>query len=151
MMDRLNDVFKLDRFDYEPLEITLTTPDSFLKIRETLTRIGILSKKSNVLWQSCHILSKRGKFYLVHFKELFALSNKKTDLTDNDIERRNRIAKLLEDWRLLKVVTVSQLYYMCPSNEISIISYKDKSKYELKTKYCMVTEFNERKKAQLGE
>jgi hypothetical protein len=144
-MENLN--FELDYMDYEPLEIELVTPDSFLKVRETLTRMGIYSKRTNTLWQSCHILQKGGKYYIVHFKELFALSGKPTNLVFNDIERRNRIAKLLTDWGLIKIVTGSQLDYMSPVGEISIISYKDKSKYNLRTKYAMQTEIKERQKA----
>jgi hypothetical protein len=136
-MNRLH--FELDEFDYSPMEIELIREDLFLVIRETLARIGVLSKRTNILWQSCHILQKGGKFYLVHFKELFALDGKKTDLTDNDIERRNRIAKMLEDWGLIKIITVSQLYYLAPSNEINVIAFKDKHKYDLKTKYLMTT------------
>ena len=99
-----NEYFKIDLTGYAPLEVTLVQPDDFLKVRETLTRIGVASRKDKVLYQSCHILHKQGKYYIVHFKELFALDGKQADITDNDLERRNTIAKLLSDWGLVKFV-----------------------------------------------
>ena len=96
-----DDLIYIDFPGYAPLEITLADPDDFLKVRETLTRIGISSKKDNILYQSCHILHKQGRYFIVHFKELFALDGKSADLTDNDLERRNTIAKLLVDWGLV--------------------------------------------------
>lgn len=139
--------FDLAHVRYAPMEIELTKPDNFLTVRETLTRIGIYSKKTNTLWQSCHILNKRGKLYIVHFKELFALSGKPADVTDNDVERRNRIAQLLAQWGLIRVVSKTQLNYMAPMSEIKIVPYKDKDKYNLKTKYLMITERHEKEKA----
>jgi len=100
-----NEYFKIDLAGYSPLEVTLVQPDDFLKVRETLTRIGVASRKDKILFQSCHILHKQGKYYIVHFKELFALDGKQADLTENDIERRNTIAKLLSDWGLVKIVS----------------------------------------------
>ncbi len=97
-----NEYFKIDLAGYAPLEVILVQPDDFLKVRETLTRIGVASRKDKILYQSCHILHKQGKYYIVHFKELFALDGKQADLTDNDLERRNTIAKLLSDWGLVK-------------------------------------------------
>ena len=143
-MNAFNLEFDLGSFDYEPLEIELVDSDSFLKIRETLTRIGIYSKRTNTIWQSCHILHKRNKYYIVHFKEVFALSGKDANLSDIDVERRNRIAKLLTEWNLIKIVTGSQLDYMAPVSEINIIPFKDKHLYNLRTKYEMVTEHKEK-------
>jgi hypothetical protein len=140
--------FDLEKFYYEPLEIEIVG-DNFLSIRETLTRIGIYSKRTNTLWQSCHILHKRGKFFIVHFKELFALSDRVVNISDNDIERRNRIAALLQEWGLLKVVTKSQLNNMAPMSEMKIISFREKDKYNLRTKYEMTTEKYEKEKANL--
>jgi hypothetical protein len=94
----LNEHLRIDLAGYKPLEVTLTQPDDFLKVKETLTRIGVASRKEKILFQSCHILHKQGKYYIVHFKELFALDGKPVDLVENDIERRNTIAKLLSDW-----------------------------------------------------
>jgi hypothetical protein len=101
-----NEYFKIDLAGYAPLEVILVQPDDFLKVRETLTRIGVASRKDKILYQSCHILHKQGKYYIVHFKELFALDGKQADLTDNDLERRNTIAKLLSDWGLCKSLQV---------------------------------------------
>lgn len=117
------------------VEVTLPEPDDFLKVRETLSRIGVASRKEKVLYQSCHILHKQGKYYIVHFKELFALDGKQTDLIDNDIERRNTIAKLLSDWGLVKIVDDSVVAECAPLSQIKIISYKDKNDWELKAKY----------------
>jgi hypothetical protein len=147
-VDELGLLFDLD-IEYEPMEIELVNTDSFLTVRETLTRIGIYSKRTNILWQSVHLLQKRGKFYLVHFKELFALSGKDADLNENDVERRNRIAKLLQDWGLIRIIAKTQLAYMAPMNEIRIVSYKDKKNFILKTKYCMNTEKAEKLKETL--
>lgn len=118
------------------LEIELIEDEDFLKVRETLTRIGVSSKKENKLYQSCHILHKRGKYYIVHFKELFALDGLPTNLTDNDIGRRNAIAGLLEEWELLEIVDSEQCSDpVAPLNQIKIISYKDKDDWELIPKY----------------
>jgi hypothetical protein len=119
------------------VEIKLKEEDDFLKVRETLTRIGVASKKDRVLYQSCHILHKKGLYYLVHFKELFALDGKETDLSENDLARRNAIAKLLEDWGLVTVVNKSQVENPPPIflSQIKIISHKEKDEWELVAKY----------------
>lgn len=119
------------------VEVTLQEKDDFLKVRETLTRIGVASKKDNTLYQSCHILHKQGKYYIVHFKELFALDGKETDLSENDLSRRNAIAKLLQDWELVKVVIPTQIETPVPIfiSQIKIISHKEKEKWELVPKY----------------
>jgi hypothetical protein len=119
------------------VEVTLTEADDFLKVRETLTRIGVASKKDKTLYQSCHILHKQGKYYIVHFKELFALDGKPTDLTENDLSRRNAIAKLLQDWGLIAVVKPTQIEVPAPIfiSQIKIISHKDKNDWQLVPKY----------------
>jgi hypothetical protein len=119
------------------VEVLLTQPDDFLKVRETLTRIGVASKKDKTLFQSCHILHKQGKYYIVHFKELFALDGKPTDLTDNDLSRRNAIAKLLVDWGLVTLVLPEQIETPVPIfiSQIKIISHKEKSDWQLVPKY----------------
>ena len=116
------------------LDVSLKEPDDFLKVRETLSRIGVASRKEKILYQSCHILHKQGKYYIVHFKELFALDGKQTNLTENDIGRRNRIANLLKDWGLVTIPNGEQ-QNMSPLSQIKIISFKDKKDWELKTKY----------------
>lgn len=130
-----NEYFKIDLAGYTPLEVTLVQPDDFLKVRETLTRIGVASRKERVLFQSCHILHKQGKYFIVHFKELFALDGKQADLTENDIERRNTIAKLLSDWGLVKAVDEKCFENTAPLSQIKVISYKDKHTWDLQTKY----------------
>ena len=115
------------------LEVTLKKPDDFLKVRETLSRIGVASRKEKKLYQSCHILHKQGKYYIVHFKELFALDGKETNISDNDIGRRNRIASLLSDWGLIDIVGSTEP--MSPLSQIKIISFKEKSEWTLETKY----------------
>ena len=115
------------------LEVTLKEPDDFLKVRETLTRIGVASRKERKLYQSCHILHKRGKYYIVHFKELFALDGKPTNITSNDVQRRNRIAKLLSDWGLVEIVNESE--DLAPLNQIKVLSFKDKGEWTLESKY----------------
>jgi|TARA_B100001113_G_scaffold177223_1_gene145170 hypothetical protein len=117
------------------VEVSLRQPDDFLKVRETLTRIGVASRKEKKLFQSCHILHKKGKYYIVHFKELFALDGKHANLTSNDIERRNRITKLLSDWGLVDIVTESELGELAPLNQIKVIAYKDKGEWKLESKY----------------
>jgi hypothetical protein len=118
------------------VEVTLKHEDDFLKVRETLTRIGVSSRKEKVLYQSCHILHKQGKYYIVHFKELFALDGKLSTITENDIQRRNAIANLLEEWGLLKVVNYDILREnMAPIHQIKIISFKEKDDWELIAKY----------------
>tara|TARA_Y100000592_G_C5289990_1_gene230362 strand:- start:192 stop:605 length:414 start_codon:yes stop_codon:yes gene_type:complete len=115
------------------LEVTLKEPDDFLKIRETLSRIGVASRKERKLYQSCHILHKQGRYYIVHFKELFALDGKETNLSENDIARRNTIANLLGDWGLVEVKGDSSS--VAPLSQIKIISFKEKDEWTLETKY----------------
>jgi hypothetical protein len=117
------------------VEVTLGEPDDFLKVRETLTRIGVASRKEKKIYQSCHILHKQGKYYIVHFKELFALDGKKTNFSDNDLQRRNRIAKLLSDWGLISVVDEDKISNLAPLNQIKVLSFKDKSDWTLESKY----------------
>jgi Bacteriophage translational regulator len=119
------------------IEVTLNEQDDFLKVRETLTRIGVASKKEKILYQSCHILHKQGRYAIVHFKELFALDGKPTDLTENDLSRRNAIAKLLQDWGLVKVVNPDSILVPEPIfiSQIKILSHKEKSEWQLVPKY----------------
>lgn len=130
-----NEFFHIDFPGYRPLEITLEQPDDFLKVRETLTRIGVASRKDKILYQSCHILHKQGRYYIVHFKELFALDGKIADIVENDLERRNTIAKLLSDWGLVKILDKSVIVNQAPLSQIKVISYKDRQDWELKAKY----------------
>ena len=116
------------------LEVTIKQPDDFLKVRETLTRIGVASRKDKTLYQSCHILHKQGKYYIVHFKELFALDGKDTNISENDIARRNTIANLLTDWGLVKVIKESNVE-AAPLSQIKVISFKEKNEWSLETKY----------------
>ena len=117
------------------LEVTLNEPDDFLKIKETLTRIGVASRKDNKLYQSCHILHKQGRYFIVHFKELFLLDGKPSNLIENDIERRNTITTLLSDWGLVEIVNSEQASSKAPLRQIKVIPHKDKSLWELCTKY----------------
>ena len=116
------------------VEILLSEPDDFLKVRETLTRIGVASRKEKKLYQSCHILHKQGKYFIVHFKELFALDGKRANLSVNDVQRRNRIIQLLSDWGLVTTMIDEQLD-IAPLNQIKVISYKEKGDWTLETKY----------------
>ena len=117
------------------VEVTLNEPDDFLKVRETLTRIGVASRKEKKLYQSCHILHKQGRYYIVHFKELFALDGKHANLTSNDIQRRNRIARLLADWGLISIVKGDSVADIAPLNQIKVLAYKDKNDWVLEQKY----------------
>tara|TARA_Y100001970_G_scaffold53505_1_gene67764 strand:+ start:1119 stop:1553 length:435 start_codon:yes stop_codon:yes gene_type:complete len=117
------------------IEVTLSEPDDFLKVRETLTRIGVASRKEKKLYQSCHILHKQGRYYIVHFKELFALDGKKANLSMNDVQRRNRITQLLSDWGLITITDPSSVIDIAPLNQIKVIAYKDKNNWTLETKY----------------
>ena len=119
------------------VEVVLNEPDDFLKVRETLTRIGVASRKERKLYQSCHILHKQGKYYIVHFKELFALDGKNTNLSLNDIQRRNRIIQLLVDWGLIVINSVSKekITDLAPLNQIKVLSYKEKGEWTLESKY----------------
>ena len=115
------------------VEVILNEPDDFLKVRETLTRIGVASRKEKKIYQSCHILHKQGRYYLVHFKELFALDGKHANLTVNDVQRRNRIAQLLADWGLIGIVDVTKIQDIAPLNQIKVLAYKDKGEWILET------------------
>ena len=117
------------------IEVTLKEPDDFLKVRETLTRIGVASRKEKKIYQSCHILHKQGKYYIVHFKELFALDGKNTNLSLNDIQRRNRIIQLLSDWGLIAVVDSAKITDVAPLNQIKVLSFKEKEDWTLESKY----------------
>ena len=117
------------------VEVLLSEPDDFLKVRETLTRIGVASRKEKKLYQSCHILHKQGKYYIVHFKELFALDGKRANLSMNDVQRRNRIIQLLSDWGLITILKPDVATDIAPLNQIKVIAYKEKGDWELETKY----------------
>ena len=119
----------------EMIGVTLKEPDDFLKVRETLTRIGVASRKEKKLYQSCHILHKKGQYYIVHFKELFALDGKKANLTINDVQRRNRIVQLLSDWGLIVVTSPEVIKDIAPLNQIKVIAFKEKNEWVLETKY----------------
>ena len=117
------------------VEVTLGEPDDFLKVRETLTRIGVASRKEKKIYQSCHILHKQGKYYIVHFKELFALDGKKTNLSTNDVQRRNRIVQLLSDWGLIKISDSNAVLDLAPLNQIKVLAFKEKGDWTLESKY----------------
>ena len=117
------------------IEVSLNEPDDFLKVRETLTRIGVASRKEKKIYQSCHILHKQGRYYIVHFKELFALDGKRANLTQNDVQRRNRIIQLLCDWGLVTVINVEKITDIAPLNQIKVLAYKEKGDWVLETKY----------------
>lgn len=125
-------------YDWSPdsmLEVTLPEPDNFLKVRETLTRIGVASRKDKTLYQSCHILHKQGRYFIVHFKELFALDGKEANITSGDIERRNTIAGLLQDWGLLKIVVAAKAEQRVSLSQIKVVSFKEKNDWALTAKY----------------
>ena len=117
------------------VEISLKEPDDFLKVRETLTRIGVASRKEKKLYQSCHILHKQGKYYIVHFKELFALDGKKANLSINDVQRRNRIVQLLGDWGLVSINSKESIADVAPLSQIKVLAYRDKGDWTLESKY----------------
>ena len=117
------------------IEVTLNEPDDFLKVRETLTRIGVASRKEKKIYQSCHILHKQGRYFIVHFKELFALDGKHANLTVNDVQRRNRIIQLLSDWGLITVLNPDSVTDVAPLNQIKVLAYKEKNEWILETKY----------------
>ena len=117
------------------VEVSLNEPDDFLKVRETLTRIGVASRKEKKLYQSCHILHKQGRYYIVHFKELFALDGKHANLTINDVQRRNRIAQLLADWGLITIVSDTEVGDIAPLNQIKVLAFKEKQEWTLESKY----------------
>ena len=127
-------------YDWTPeemLEVVLPEPDNFLKVRETLTRIGIASRKDKTLYQSCHILHKQGRYFIVHFKELFALDGKEANITLSDVERRNTIARLLEDWGLLKISNASAALRCTSLSQIKIVAFKEKNEWNLVAKYSI--------------
>ena len=129
-------------YDWTPdsmLEVVLPEPDNFLKVRETLTRIGVASKKDKILYQSCHILHKQGRYFIVHFKELFALDGKEANISINDIERRNTIAKLLSDWGLLRILDSGRAEPQASLSQIKVVSFKEKNEWELVAKYTIGT------------
>ena len=117
------------------VEVVLGEPDDFLKVRETLTRIGVASRKEKKIYQSCHILHKQGKYYIVHFKELFALDGKNTNFSLNDLQRRNRIIQLLSDWGLITIVNAEQIADLAPLNQIKVLAFKEKKEWTLESKY----------------
>ena len=129
------DFFNINIPGYEPLEILLADPDDFLKVKETLTRIGVASRNDKILYPSCHILHKQSRYYICHFKELFALDGKLADLSDNDIERRNTIAKLLSDWGLLEIINPDKFNNLAPLSQIKILSFREKDNWNLQSKY----------------
>jgi hypothetical protein len=131
-------IVELIYYDWTPdsmLEVTLPEPDNFLKVRETLTRIGVASRKDKTLYQSCHILHKQGRYFIVHFKELFALDGKEANITSGDIERRNTIANLLSDWGLLKIVVPAKAEQQVSLSQIKVVSFKEKADWTLTAKY----------------
>jgi len=117
------------------VEVLLNEPDDFLKVRETLTRIGVASRKEKKIYQSCHILHKQGKYYIVHFKELFALDGKNTNFSVNDLQRRNRISQLLSDWGLITIVDAEKIQDLAPLNQIKVLAFRDKEEWTLESKY----------------
>jgi len=129
------DFFDIDFPGYAPLEVNLKNPDDFLKVRETLSRIGVASRKEKILYQSCHILHKQGRYFIVHFKELFALDGKDADFSDNDLQRRNTVAHLLSDWGLITILNPEIHEDKAPLNQIKVIAYKEKNDWELIQKY----------------
>ena len=134
----MSSVLREPEVNWDPnqmVEVTLNEPDDFLKVRETLTRIGVASRKEKKIYQSCHILHKQGRYFLVHFKELFALDGKHANLTSNDVQRRNRIAQLLVDWGLVGIVNSDTIQDVAPLNQIKVLENKDKGDWILETKY----------------
>ena len=127
------------------IQVELEQPDDFLKVKETLTRIGVASRKENKLFQSCHILHKQGKYYIVHFKELFALDGKPTDFSENDVSRRNTIVNLLQEWGLVTIVSGDTLADTAPMNQVKIISFSEKEDWELIPKYNIGKKVEEKK------
>ena len=126
---------EIDWSQDQMIEVTLNEPDDFLKVRETLTRIGVASRKEKKIYQSCHILHKQGRYYIVHFKELFALDGKSANLSINDVQRRNRIITLLSDWGLITIINSELITDVAPLNQIKVLSIKDKGDWTLETKY----------------
>ena len=133
-MEHRSNFFDIDYPGYSPLEIKLDNPENFLKIKETLSRIGVASRKDQILYQSCHILHKQGRYFITHFKELFALDGKVADFTENDIQRRNTIGKLLQEWGLVEILSTEELVG-CPMSQVKIVSFKEKTDWQLVPKY----------------
>jgi hypothetical protein len=131
----MNEVKEVQWTKDDMIEVNLKEPDDFLKVRETLTRIGVASRKEKKLYQSCHILHKKGQYYIVHFKELFALDGKKANFSENDMQRRNRIIKLLSDWGLVEIVKEASADNAAPLSQIKVIAYKEKTEWTLESKY----------------
>ena len=129
----MNEVKEVHWTKDDMIEVSLKEPDDFLKVRETLTRIGVASRKEKKLYQSCHILHKKGQYYIVHFKELFALDGKKANLSENDVQRRNRIIKLLSDWGLVEIVNETLIKEAAPLSQIKVIAYKEKGDWTLES------------------
>lgn len=143
-----------DTLNWSPedmLEVTIKQPDDFLKVRETLTRIGVASRKDKTLFQSCHILHKQGKYYIVHFKELFALDGKKATLTENDIQRRNTISVLLQDWSLVSIVKKEAAENKAPLSQIKVLPFKEKKEWILSAKYNIGKKVDEKKEVKAEE
>ena len=132
-----HELFDIDIEGYQPVEVLLKSPDDFLKIRETLSRIGVASRKDNTLYQTCHILHKRSRYFIVMFKELFLLDGKTADLTENDIQRRNTIATLLEEWGLLTILYKDVCQNRASLTQIKVLSFKEKKDWKLITKYSI--------------
>ena len=126
---------EIDWSQDQMIEVTLNEPDDFLKVRETLTRIGVASRKEKKIYQSCHILHKQGKYYIVHFKELFALDGKKANLSLNDVQRRNRIVQLLGDWGLVTINSKESIADVAPLSQIKVLAYREKGDWTLESKY----------------
>jgi hypothetical protein len=131
----MNEIKEVQWTKNDMIEVNLKEPDDFLKVRETLTRIGVASRKEKKLYQSCHILHKKGQYYIVHFKELFALDGKKANFSENDLQRRNRIIKLLSDWGLVEIVKEDSVTDAAPLSQIKVIAYKEKTEWALESKY----------------
>ena len=131
----MNELKEVQWTKADMVEVNLKEPDDFLKVRETLTRIGVASRKEKKLFQSCHILHKKGQYYIVHFKELFALDGKKANLSENDVQRRNRIIKLLSDWGLVEIVMEDNVSNAAPLSQIKVIAYKEKGEWIVESKY----------------
>ena len=134
-MENINNAVAIDWSPTIMLEVVLNEPDDFLKVKETLTRIGVASRRDNKLYQSCHILHKQGRYFIVHFKELFLLDGKPSNLLENDIQRRNTIVTLLSDWGLVSAVNQEQLENKAPLRQIKVISFREKDDWELCPKY----------------
>ena len=140
----------IDTLKWSPenmLEVTIKQPDDFLKVRETLTRIGVASRKDKTLFQSCHILHKQGKYFIVHFKELFALDGKKATLVANDIQRRNTIAVLLADWNLISIVNKEAAEDKAPLRQIKVLPFKEKKEWNLSAKYNIGKKLDDKKES----